>query len=83
MSRYRLHTSYLGHERLVVLYAYLSDESFKVLDTDFDGVYLNANNAIESLEKRERIGRSNLPFCPGSCDKVDLNLTRYACRCVL
>ena len=41
MSRYRLHTSYLGHERLVVLYAYLSDESFKVLDTDFYGVYLN------------------------------------------
>ncbi len=52
MSRYRLHTSYLGHKCLVVLYAYLSDESFKVLDTDFDGVYLNANNAIESLEKK-------------------------------
>ena len=83
MSRYRLHTSYLGHERLVVLYAYLSDESFKVLDTDFDGVYLNANNAIESLEKRERIGRSNLPLCPGSCDKFDLNLTCRTCRYVL
>ena len=28
ISRYRLHTSYLGHERLVVLYDYLSDGSY-------------------------------------------------------
>ena len=82
MSRYRLHTSYPGHERLVVLYAYLSDESFKVLDTDFYGVYLNIIVLLRK-KKEERIGRSNLPFYPGSCDKFDLNLACHTCRCVL
>lgn len=85
MSRYWLHTGNLSHRRHPLLYGRTcSDELVKIMEAGFYGVYLNANDALEHFEKKASVSvKSNLPLCPGSCDKFDLNLAYRTCRYAL
>ena len=84
MSRYWLHTSNLSHRRHPLLYGRTcNDKLVKIMEAGFYGVYLSPNDALESLEKKERISKPNLPLYPGSCDKFDLNLACRTCRYAL